>query len=87
MENPIQVQGVMTSKGQVTIPKIIRSMMKVGTGDIIQFTAQEDGGILLETVKLKDKKSVEFISDELFNSHFEGITEDFDGVFRKLVDL
>lgn len=87
MENPIQVQGVMTSKGQVTIPKIIRSMMKVGTGDIIQFTAQEDGGILLETVKLKEQKSVEFISDELFNTHFEGITEDFDGVFRKLVDL
>lgn len=83
----IQVQGVMTSKGQITIPRVIRSMMKVGTGDIVQFTVQEDGSVFLEPVKLKEKKSVEFISDELFNSHFEGITEDFDDVFRKLVDL
>jgi AbrB family looped-hinge helix DNA binding protein len=87
MENSIQVQGVMTSKGQVTIPKVIRSMMKAGTGDIIQFTPQEDGTVLLEAVSLKEKKSVEFISDELFNSHFDTITDDFDDVFRKLVDL
>lgn len=87
MEKAIQIEGTITSKGQVTIPKIIRSMMNLETGKHIQFTVQENGSVLLETVKSKENKPVEFISDELFNAHFDTITKDFDEVFGKLVDM
>lgn len=37
----------MTSKGQVTIPKDIRDMLKIGPGDQIDFIISDEGEVLI----------------------------------------
>ncbi len=40
--------ATLTSKGQITLPKIVREVMGVDTGDQISFRIQEDGKIYVE---------------------------------------
>ena len=40
-----------TSKGQITIPKIIRKYLKVDVSDTIEFTLLEDGKVLITSEK------------------------------------
>ncbi|NOY90497.1 MAG: AbrB/MazE/SpoVT family DNA-binding domain-containing protein [Deltaproteobacteria bacterium] len=46
--------ATLSSKGQVTIPKAVRELLRVGTGDRVQFLVREDGVVELhpETVDL-----------------------------------
>ena len=44
-----------TSKGQITIPKRIRSLMAIETGDRLAFTLDEDGGLHVRRVKSQDR--------------------------------
>lgn len=36
--------AVLTSKGQITIPKPVRERLGIGTGDRVEFVELEDGG-------------------------------------------
>jgi AbrB family looped-hinge helix DNA binding protein len=40
--------ATVTSKGQVTIPKVIRDAMGVRPGDRVRFTRREDGTVVVE---------------------------------------
>jgi AbrB family looped-hinge helix DNA binding protein len=44
-----------TSKGQITIPKIIREYLKVDVSDTIEFTLLEDGKVLITSEKKSAK--------------------------------
>ncbi|MFA5257736.1 MAG: AbrB/MazE/SpoVT family DNA-binding domain-containing protein, partial [Opitutales bacterium] len=44
----IRVQAKITAKGQVTLPKGLRTALALQEGDHIQFTLNEEGGALLE---------------------------------------
>jgi AbrB family looped-hinge helix DNA binding protein len=37
----------LTSKGQLTLPKPIRELLRVGSGDRVDFVAQDDGTVVL----------------------------------------
>ena len=37
----------LTSKGQITLPKPLRTALSIGTGDNVQFSIGTDGGVLL----------------------------------------
>ena len=43
-----------TSKGQIAIPKRVRSLMAIETGDRLAFTLDEDGGLHVRRVKSQD---------------------------------
>jgi AbrB family looped-hinge helix DNA binding protein len=49
-------QATLTSKGQITIPKEVREVLHVDTGDRVQFLVREDGVVELrpQTVDLRD---------------------------------
>ena len=49
-------ESKITSKGQVTIPKQVRDMLRIDTGDRVQFLVREDGVVELrpQTVRLED---------------------------------
>lgn len=49
-------EAKLTSKGQVTIPKVIREALNLDVGDRVQFFLREDGIVELrpQTVDLKD---------------------------------
>ncbi|MBI2336279.1 MAG: type II toxin-antitoxin system PrlF family antitoxin [Deltaproteobacteria bacterium] len=40
--------SVLTSKGQTTIPKDVRKLLKIETGDRIDFIIKEDGSVMLK---------------------------------------
>jgi AbrB family looped-hinge helix DNA binding protein len=44
--------ATVTSKGQVTIPKAVRDLMHIDTGDQIDFVVTERGDILVRGVNL-----------------------------------
>ena len=44
------ITGTVSSKGQITIPKKIRELLKVDTSDKIVFTPVEDGKVVI-TIK------------------------------------
>ena len=48
-----------TSKGQITIPAIIRKQLNIGEGDHVRFRSQ-DGGIVLEAVAVVDRSQAWF---------------------------
>lgn len=41
------VRARLTSKGQVTLPKLLRVALSLGTGDNVQFSITPDGGVTL----------------------------------------
>lgn len=47
--------ATLTSKGQLTLPKLIRDLLGVGPGDRVLFWADEDGRVVVEpqTVELE----------------------------------
>ena len=52
--------STITSKGQTTIPKKIRSHLKLRPGDRIDFIVQDNGKVMLEpaTLDVKDLKGI-----------------------------
>ena len=44
------VSGKLTSKGQITLPKLVREKLQVADGDLISFGEDESGRIYLEKV-------------------------------------
>lgn len=61
---------ILSSKCQITVPKVIRELLKVESGDSLAFYI-EDGQIILTNsnnvkIKLKDKKSKTIIMKENF---------------------
>ena len=44
------MQTTMTSKGQVTVPKLIREQLHLRPGDKLDFLLDEDGGLRVEPV-------------------------------------
>ena len=44
-----------TSKGQVTIPKRVRSLMGIETGDRLAFDLDENGGLRVRRVRVQDR--------------------------------
>lgn len=40
-----------TRKGQVTIPQAVREKLQIGYGDKVEFTFNEQGKLILQTVK------------------------------------
>lgn len=41
------MQAILTSKGQVTIPKVIRDFLKIESGDHIDFVISNQGEVLI----------------------------------------
>ena len=39
--------ATLTSKGQLTVPKAIRDLLRLGTGDRVDFVVQDDGSVVL----------------------------------------
>lgn len=52
--------STLTSKGQLTVPKEVRELLKLKTGDKIQFMINKEGKIELSPIKvrLKDLKGI-----------------------------
>ncbi len=50
--------ATLTSKGQVTVPKAIRDLLRLGTGDRVDFVVKEDGTVALRpaTVHVRELK-------------------------------
>lgn len=44
------MQTTMTSKGQITVPKLIREQLHLRPGDKLDFLLDEDGGLRVEPV-------------------------------------
>lgn len=44
--------ATVTSKGQVTIPKAVRDLMRIGDGDQIDFVVTDHGEVFLRSVGL-----------------------------------
>lgn len=64
-------EAILSSKGQITVPKAIREILHVNNGDSLAFYV-EDGQVVLTNlnninVKLKDKKSKTVIKKEASN--------------------
>ena len=64
-------EAILSSKCQITVPKSIRNILKVKSGDSLAFYV-EDGQVVLTNlnninVKLKDKKSKAVIQKEVSN--------------------
>jgi antitoxin PrlF len=52
--------ATLTSKGQLTLPKPIRELLRVGAGDRVDFVVGDDGTIVLRaaTVDVRDLKGL-----------------------------
>ena len=44
--------ATLTSKGQITLPKVIRERLGLGTGDRVAFLERSDGTVVLEAETL-----------------------------------
>jgi len=61
--------GTVTSKGQITIPKPIRTALGLKTGDRLSFTLLDDGSI-----ELRPRSSDLLALFGRFGSHTHGVT-------------
>lgn len=43
--------STLTTKGQVTIPKRVREILKLDTGDRVEFIMNDDGTVIIEPIK------------------------------------
>jgi AbrB family looped-hinge helix DNA binding protein len=50
--------ATLTSKGQLTLPKAIRDLLRLGTGDRVDFIVKDDGTVVLRpaTVDVRELK-------------------------------
>ena len=69
-------RATLTSKGQVTVPKEIRDLLRLGTGDRVDFVVKEDGTVVLRpaTVHVRElrgflhRKGIKPLSVEQMNA-------------------
>jgi AbrB family looped-hinge helix DNA binding protein len=40
-------RATLTSKGQLTLPKAIRDLLRVSAGDLVEFVVQDDGTVVV----------------------------------------
>ena len=52
-----------TSKGQITIPKKVRELMAVESGDHLVFEVDDEGGVRVTPVRAKIKPLKGFLAD------------------------
>lgn len=52
--------ATITSKGQLTLPKAIRDLLRLGTGDRVDFIVKDDGTVILRpaTVDVRELKGL-----------------------------
>jgi antitoxin PrlF len=52
--------ATITSKGQLTLPKAIRDLLRLGTGDRVDFIVRDDGTVVLRpaTVDVRELKGL-----------------------------
>ena len=52
--------ATITSKGQLTLPKAIRDLLRVGAGDRVEFVVKDDGTVILRpaTVDVRELKGM-----------------------------
>jgi AbrB family looped-hinge helix DNA binding protein len=52
--------ATLTSKGQLTLPKLIRDRLRVGAGDRVDFVIKDDGTVVLQaaTVDVRELAGV-----------------------------
>jgi len=55
--------ATMTSKGQITIPKEVRDILKLHSGDRLEFSCEEGGRVLVTPIK----KNVDDLFGRLFS--------------------
>jgi antitoxin PrlF len=55
--------AALTSKGQVTIPKKVRELLDLHTGDKIEFVFEKEGAVTVRAVK----KTVDDLFGKLYN--------------------
>jgi antitoxin PrlF len=72
--------ATLTSKGQLTLPKAIRDLLRVGVGDRVDFIVKDDGTVVLRpaTVDVRELKGL---------LHRKGLTplsvEDMNAIIRR----
>lgn len=76
-------QAKVTSKGQVTIPKVVRDIMKLSVGGKVEFFVLGNGDILLRPVT----KTVDDVFGRLYKpgQSARSIAEMDEGIRRKLL--
>ena len=52
--------ATLTSKGQITLPKAIRALLRLGAGDRVDFVVKDDGTVVLRpaTIDVRELKGV-----------------------------
>ena len=52
--------ATLTSKGQLTLPKAVRDLLRLGAGDRVDFVVKDDGTVLLRpaTVDVRELKGL-----------------------------
>lgn len=72
--------ATLTSKGQLTLPKAIRDLLRVGVGDRVDFIVKDDGTVVVRpaTVDVRELKGL---------LHRKGLTplsvEDMNAIIRR----
>lgn len=54
------VRATVTSKGQITIPKVVRDRLRLNPGDRVDFVVQAEGEVVLRpaTLDVRDLKGI-----------------------------
>jgi antitoxin PrlF len=52
--------ATLTSKGQLTLPKVVRDLLRLGAGDRVDFIVKDDGTVVLRpaTVDVRELKGL-----------------------------
>lgn len=71
--------GRLTSKGQVTIPKVVRDTLRLHTGDRLEFVVMQNGDVFIRPVT----KKVDDVFGKLHKPGREPVSiEDMDSAIR-----